>query len=124
MSGSKFLILGVAAVAGIGAVALVQSELDAARSAGDATVVVEETPKLGVLTAARSLRRGENLRDGALEWREWPEDLVAEAFITSDERPEALVDLSIPPITFVTLSWSFRTYQKSKLGSRGGRWSP
>ena len=93
MSGAKFLILGVAAVAGIGAVALVQSELDAARSAGDATVVVEETPKLEVLTASRSLRRGENFRNEALEWREWPADLVAEAFITSEERPDAMLEL-------------------------------
>ncbi len=95
MSGAKFLILGVAAIAGIGAVALVQSELDAARSAGDATVIVEETPKLEVLTASRSLRRGENFRNEALEWREWPADLVAESFITSEERPDAMLELEM-----------------------------
>lgn len=93
MSGAKFLILGVAAAAGLGAVALVQSELDAARSSGDATqVIVEQTPKVQVLTAARALKRGQNLRNGALEWRDWPADLAAESFITSEERPDAIVE--------------------------------
>lgn len=95
MSGSKFILLGVAAAAGVGAVALVQSELDAARSTGaPVQTVVQETPKMQVLTAAHALRRGQPLRDGALEWRDWPQDMVREHFITSDARPEALEEFA------------------------------
>lgn len=91
MRGLKFIILGVAVVAGFGAVALVQSELQRAQNAaGQDQSVKEETPKTMILVAKKDLGRGHPMRPDDLEWKEWPADLVAEAYINSTARPDAL----------------------------------
>lgn len=96
----KFAVLGVAIAAGAGAVYLVQSELDRARVS--ATMVrpepapqpaPEATPRVQVLVATGRFQRGHILRERDLQWREWPEDVVAEAFITQPEAPNAVADL-------------------------------
>ena len=88
MRGLKFIILGVAVVAGVGAVALVQSELQRAQSNVRTDVV--ETKKTQILVAARDLGRGHPMKAADVKWQEWPSDLVAEHYISSAARPDAL----------------------------------
>ena len=92
MRGLKFIILGVAVVAGVGAVALVQSELKRAHdAAGQQERVVEtEIAKSKILVAKRDMARGHPMRPEDLEWREWPEEMGAETYINSASRPDAV----------------------------------
>ncbi|MCI4663332.1 MAG: Flp pilus assembly protein CpaB [Neomegalonema sp.] len=81
----KFLILGAAVAAGVGAIALVQGEIKRARMAAPAPEATPAAPKIEktqVLVAAKLLKRGHILRDDDLEWRDWPKEMVAETFIT------------------------------------------
>ena len=94
MRGLKYIILGVAVVAGVGAVALVQTELQRARDAASALGLqdqsaVAESPKAMVLVAARDMGRGHPMKPEDLKWQEWPLELVAESFIDIKSRPKA-----------------------------------
>lgn len=93
MRGLKFLILGLAIAAGVGAIALVRSELSKARNASDPAprvVEVVEPDKTQVLVAATDLGRGRAIGADDVVWREWPSDLLSESFITRDADPEAI----------------------------------
>ncbi len=103
MRALKFVILGVAVAAGAGAVYLVQDELDRARVS--ASMVRPEAepdkapeppvvPKVFVLVATGQFERGHILRPQDFEWREWPEETIAEAFILQRRAPEAIAELS------------------------------
>ena len=87
MRGLKFIILGVAVVAGIGAVALVQSELKRAQSGVQQDA--QKTSMTKILVATRNLGRGHPMKPGDVKWQEWPSELVAENYINSTIRPNA-----------------------------------
>lgn len=95
MRGLKFLILGVAIVAGVGAVALVKGELDRAREAADTTPIMVPAPppmaatQADVLVVSRELKLGETIRESDLRWQPWPQEAVSEAFVTRAESPDA-----------------------------------
>ena len=80
MRGLKFLILGVAIAAGVGAIALVKGELDRARSEADSTVAFAPPPppiaakQSEVLVVSRALRLGETIRESDIRWQPWPEE--------------------------------------------------
>lgn len=97
MRALRFIILGVAIIAGVGAVALVQGELQRAREAAEQTTVVAPppppapvAPKAEVLVASRELRMGETLNPSDLRWQPWPLEAVSEFYVTKDRDPEAL----------------------------------
>lgn len=91
MRGLKFLVLGIAIMAGLGAVALVRTELERARALGerDGPAIVQ-TNNVRVLVAARDMQRGETLKPEDLRWQDWPKDLVSETFTTQSQQPNAL----------------------------------
>lgn len=94
MRGVKIAVLGAAAVAGVGVVALVQSELDAVRRAAQsAPTPAVQTPAVAmteVLVAAASLERGQKTQTSSFEWRPWPKDSVVDAFATRENMPDAV----------------------------------
>lgn len=53
--------------------------------------VVETTE---VLVAATSMDIGQSLAEGQLAWKAWPKDMVGPSFITREQTPEALTELS------------------------------
>ncbi|MEM9725797.1 MAG: Flp pilus assembly protein CpaB [Pseudomonadota bacterium] len=91
MRGLKFIILGAAVLAGVGAVALVQNELQRARdAAGQFQAEPAEVEKTRILVATKDMNRGHPLKPEDLEWREWPLELVTESYINEASRPEAV----------------------------------
>lgn len=100
MRSLRFVILAVAIAAGAGAVALVQSELNRAQQANTAPQIIAPpppppaaAPKVDVLVSTRDLRMGETLRPEDLRWQPWPEESIAEAYITAERDPEAREDI-------------------------------
>ncbi len=92
MRGVKIVVLGAAAVAGVGVVALVQSELDSARRAARLAAepaAVTPVAMEEVLVAGATLERGRTLRSGDMIWRQWPKEAVAPGFITRKASPGA-----------------------------------
>ena len=94
MRGLKYIILGAAVVAGFGAVALVQSELQRARDAAGAAGLqnanaTSDSQKTMVLVATRDMGRGHPMKPEDLKWQEWPSELVSETYINSEARPQA-----------------------------------
>jgi pilus assembly protein CpaB len=54
---------------------------------------VVEAPKLktvDVIVAAKDIKQGEKLSEGAIAWSAWPQDKVTETMITKDAKPDAL----------------------------------
>ena len=96
MRGLRLLILALAIACGLGAVALVQAELERARqssavaSPGLTPVEPEEAPKIEVLVSDRDLQLGDPIEPGTLRWQAWPVDAVSEFYITKEMRPDAL----------------------------------
>lgn len=90
---AKFAVLAVAVAAGVGAVYLVQTQLEHARLSAvmvsAPAAPVEEVVKTRVLVATARFKRGHIFGEGDFEWREWPESAVLEAFITNNADPEA-----------------------------------
>lgn len=93
MRAIQLVVLGVAAAAGVGVVAWVQTELDSARQQSQQppaeTVVVREAPRTQVLVASKTLSRGQTLGPGDVTWRDWPADAVPPEFITREANAEA-----------------------------------
>ncbi len=95
MRGLRFIILGVAVAAGVGAVALVKSELDRAKNQRPVVVAQKAAPpkRAQVLVAARELKMGELLNPEDLRWQPWPQDAVSEFYVTQENRPRAREDV-------------------------------
>lgn len=98
MRALRFVILAIAIAAGVGAVALVQGELQRAREAAENTAAVAPppppapvAPKAEVLVAAREMRMGEILTADDVRWQPWPLEAVSEFYITKD-RDEAAME--------------------------------
>lgn len=92
MGPARIAVLGLAAVAAIGAVFVVRT-----MSGGDAPqqVAVEssdETPKERVLVAAADMEVGHRVNEDDLVWRDWPEEAVNGAFLTQSKLPDAKDD--------------------------------
>ena len=93
MPASRVIILGVAAVAAIGAGYIAKNLSDTPPQ-----IVVQNQPAepaidlVEVLVAERDLDLGSELRD-QIRWQSWPEDAVSEGFITRGREPDALEEL-------------------------------
>ena len=96
----RFVILAVAIVAGVGAVALVQGELQRAREAAEQNIAVAPppppapvAPKAEVLVASRDMRRGETVGENDLRWQPWPLEAVSELYITREQDETAVENM-------------------------------
>lgn len=97
MRAGKIAVLVAALAAGVGVVAFVQSELDSARRAANqpqAAAPQVEEPKAQILVAAATLGRGATIKPEDLKWLDFPENAVAEGFVTQQARPSAVADLT------------------------------
>jgi pilus assembly protein CpaB len=93
VNGVKLIVIGAAAAAGLGAIALVQSEIGAARREGARSVQPAKAEPIAmseVLVATGALERGHVLLSSDLSWREWPQSAVSDSLITRRRNPEAL----------------------------------
>lgn len=79
MSVRQLIILGVALLAGLGALVTFQS-MARSRPAVEAPQQDQTGPR--VLVAARALQAGAKIAQGDLEWRPWAKEAVAEGFVT------------------------------------------
>ncbi|MGD1869749.1 MAG: Flp pilus assembly protein CpaB [Neomegalonema sp.] len=96
----RYVILAVAIDAGVGAVALVQGELQRAREAAEQNIAVAPppppapvAPKAEVLVASRDMRRGETVGENDLRWQPWPLEAVSEFYITREQDETAVENM-------------------------------
>jgi pilus assembly protein CpaB len=52
-------------------------------------VEINKVKTVDVLTAAKDILMGERFVDGSTAWKPWPADIVTDAMITRDEKPDA-----------------------------------
>jgi pilus assembly protein CpaB len=91
MKSARLIVFGVAALAGGGAWIMASNMA----APPPPPVEVAQAPAIEttrVLVARFDMGIGERLSGSAMEWREWPADNIAEAFITEDRSPDALRD--------------------------------
>ncbi|MEM9705330.1 MAG: Flp pilus assembly protein CpaB [Pseudomonadota bacterium] len=87
MNVSRLVILGVSILAGIAAFVLMMTGNKPAP--GPIQIVERNTVKtVRVLTAKKSFGRGERIDPEKLKWVDWPENAVAETFLTDKTTPE------------------------------------
>lgn len=100
MKALKFVAVGVALLAGVGAVAVVQNELQKARDTAAPVQVAPPPPPIverqtaEVLVTSRPLRIGEPVAAADLRWQPWPAEAVNDAFMLRESRPDAIEEWS------------------------------
>jgi pilus assembly protein CpaB len=97
MKTSRYVIMGVAALAAIVLAFLVRgliSQKPAAPVAAAPQAIKEAVPTVKILVAARDLKPGSRIVDADLSWQEWPQNLLNPNFIveTSSVTKEAADD--------------------------------
>jgi len=93
MGPARIAVLGLAAVAAIGAVVLVRVMSGGGEPAP--TTVAEPEPRqemARVLVAQTDMEVGRRVAEADLEWRDWPKDAVHKSFLTEDALPDAKDD--------------------------------
>ncbi len=73
-----------------------------------------------VLVAANEIPQGQIVSRADLRWQDWPEEAVAEIFITSDNRPDALDDIEGSIARFTVSSGEPINEVKLVRADRGG----
>jgi pilus assembly protein CpaB len=82
-------------LAGIAAVVAGLMARNFAGSRPEKEVVVQDVvKKTEVLVAAKDLRLGEKMSDGAIAWKSWPLESVQEGMITKEAQPDAMERLA------------------------------
>jgi pilus assembly protein CpaB len=84
MKASRFVVVGIAAVAAL-LLALVVRGMIGGSGSTDAVAsqkVSAETPTVKVLVAARHLKVGERIAEADLAWKAWPQDGISEGYFT------------------------------------------
>ena len=85
----RFLILGVALLAGGAAAYLAVSMARAPQIA----VAIEPTPRPDVLVASSDIGEGRKLMPQNVRWQDWPEGAINAAYIRRDAMPDAIETL-------------------------------
>lgn len=87
MKASRFVVIGVAAVAALMLALVVRGMIggNGSSNANASQKVTVEAPEVKVLVAARHLKVGERIAEADLAWKAWPEDGITEAYFT--DRP-------------------------------------
>lgn len=57
-------------------------------------VEIEKVEYVDILVAADNVAAGTHLYSTSIEWREWPVEALSPAFITSEDRPDAIEELT------------------------------
>ncbi len=91
MKPARIIILTVAVVAA-GLAGLLAMRMSGPQAPQLVETVVKE-PTIRVLVSADNLPVGSRLNDASVEWLDWPRSGVAEGFITSEARPDAIKEL-------------------------------
>lgn len=91
MKPARIIILTVAVVAA-GLAGLLAMRMSGPQAPQLVETIVKE-PTVDVLVSADNLPVGSRLNDKSLEWLNWPRGGVAEGFITSEARPDAIKEL-------------------------------
>ena len=91
MKTSRYVVLGIAAVAGILLFFLVRGMIAGKPSPqASASPVVAAAPPVStthVLVAARAIKAGEHIGEGDLTWQDWPSNLLNPSYITDQSAP-------------------------------------
>lgn len=86
MKTSRYVVLGIAAVAGILLFFLVRGMIGGkATTEATATTVAPAPAPVAtahVLVASRNIKAGEHIAEGDLRWQDWPANMVTPAYIT------------------------------------------
>jgi pilus assembly protein CpaB len=90
MSKMRLVILGLAILAAGAAMFMARNFVSAPKQTADKIVQAPKIETVGILVAAKDLRLGDRLGEGAVSWVEMPKNLIQEAMITKDEMPDAL----------------------------------
>lgn len=91
MKPARIIILTVAVVAA-GLAGLLAMNMSGTQAPQLVETVVKE-PTINVLVSADNLPVGSRLNEKSVEWLNWPRSGVAEGFITSEARPDAIKEL-------------------------------
>lgn len=95
MKKMRLIIIAVAAVC-----AMAAAWIATGLSGGQETVtqivpqIIEEAPTEYVLVVKESLPVGTRLNEETLEWMEWPESALIDAYVTKNNQPDAIENLS------------------------------
>ncbi|MBF0666148.1 MAG: Flp pilus assembly protein CpaB [Brevundimonas sp.] len=89
MKPARIIVICVAAVAAIGLALVVRAMGSPSREPAATAVAaaVEARPMARVLVAAQDLQAGRRLEESDLDWKDWPVDQVASAYITDGSTP-------------------------------------
>lgn len=93
MKPARIMILAVAVVAA-GMAGLLAMRLSGTKAPDVVETIVQKEPTVRVLVSSENLPVGSRLGDKSVEWMEWPKGGVAEGFITSESRPDAVQQLT------------------------------
>ena len=87
MKPARIIVLTIALVAAVAAGYLMLNISN--QKAEQLIRIVKDVITDQVLVASNSLRIGSRLNEDNLDWQEWPENAVADGFITKSVRPDA-----------------------------------
>lgn len=89
MKASRYVVIGVAAVAALLLALLVRGLVsgNSATKASAAQQVVVENPTVKILVAARDLKVGERISEADLAWKKWPADALNPTYFTDGTGP-------------------------------------
>eukprot|EP00913_Durusdinium_trenchii_P027024 g25359.t1 len=93
MKPARIIILAVAVVAA-GLAGMLAMRLSGHKAPQLVETVVKREPTAKVLVSADNLPVGSRLGEKSLQWAEWPKGGIAEGFITSEARPDAIKELN------------------------------
>ena len=92
MKPTRIIILAVAVVAA-GLAGLLAVKISGKKAPDLVETVIQREPTTKVLVSAENLPVGSRLNDKSMQWMTWPKEGIAEGFITSDARPNAMTEL-------------------------------
>lgn len=96
MKKMRIIIIAIAATSALGAAWMATSLSGNSNSvtAQVAPQIVNTVEMEEILVAKESLPVGARLNEETLEWMEWPQNAITEAYITKNAQPDAIADMS------------------------------
>lgn len=93
MKPARIIVMSIALVAAVSA-GYLMLKISGRDNDQPVRTVVKDVTTDNVLVASSSLPIGSRLNEDNLDWQEWPENAVADGFITQSTRPDAVEELS------------------------------
>lgn len=94
MKKMRLIIIAIAAVCALGAAWIATGMSGSKQVTQVAPQIIQESATEKVLVAKEGLPVGARLNEETLEWIEWPETALIEAYITENSQPDAISKLS------------------------------